>query len=152
MGRGEVSRLADGIQPERGHVPGRPLGEYAPCRVDSSCPGWNGGHCPGNAGVHALGCPRSTAYAPGMSDHVLDQVMKAAGAEEGYEIRQFLVYRENGSALEVLVHDRGFDAPTGRYSVTLRWPDRGADERSHSGNPGRTLDEALNNAHWNQFR
>ena len=85
-------------------------------------------------------------------DEILSKVMRFAQAEEGYEVRQFLVYTDRGSEIEVLVHDRQFDAPTGRYSVELRRPDPSVDQRSHSGNPGRTIDEALSNAHWEQFR
>lgn len=85
-------------------------------------------------------------------DDVLSSIMKFARAEEGYEVRHFLVYTDSGSAIEVLLHDRGYAAPSGRYAVELRRPDPSADERSHSGNPGRTIDEALSNAHWDQFR
>ena len=85
-------------------------------------------------------------------DDVLNKIMQFAQGEEAWEVRHFVVYRENGNPVEVLLHDRQFDAPTGRYSVELRTPDPSVDARSHSGNPGRTIEEALSNAHWDQFR
>lgn len=84
-------------------------------------------------------------------DDVLAQVLRAAHAEEGFEIRTFEVQR-GGRQIEVRLLDSGPGHSWGRYMVELRYPTEPPGDSPYSmGNPDTTIQGALRNAHWEEF-
>ncbi|MFQ1002614.1 hypothetical protein [Modestobacter sp. SSW1-42] len=84
-------------------------------------------------------------------DDVLAQVLRAAGAEDGYELRTFHVERGQRT-VQVTVMDAGPSAGAQRYMVELREAAGPAPDGPYSmGNPAGSIDEALNIAHWQEF-
>lgn len=83
---------------------------------------------------------------------MLDAVMQAAGANEGYEVRTFLVYLPRGIGsreVRVEVLDAGSDAGSQRYTVTATATDN--EDTTTTSNPGGTLKEALHGVHWREL-
>lgn len=88
-------------------------------------------------------------------DEVLAAINGSGRLEDVSEIREFQGYR-NGAAVTIRVFDRG--APDQhRYHVEAFYSHLPESERSMArpgysfGNPGATIEEALDNVHWWEF-
>lgn len=90
-----------------------------------------------------------------MSQQVIDFLNKLPGGSEAVQITTYEVYIGNRS-VTVRVRDAGEGADRLRYSVEAEWTD--VDDQSpldtgHAlGNPEPGLNEALWNAHWQNFK
>ena len=83
-----------------------------------------------------------------MTDYI-SLVKQVAGAEEVWEERRFLIYRERRSLI-VTIMDQGADATSLRYMVNVEGASDG-DNTTSLGNPASNVEEALHNVHWWEF-
>lgn len=85
-----------------------------------------------------------------MDDSVLDQIIRAAGANEGYEVRHFRLYRQTKRGtlqrVDVEVLDEGRAGQT-RYSVYAK----SEDGKLAAGNPAPSLQVAIAIVHWGEL-
>lgn len=80
---------------------------------------------------------------------ILSRINQIPGVEEAWEERYFSVYRKR-RALTVTVSDQGPGAGSHRYMAAAEGANDGDTAVSH-GNPAATIEEALDNVHWNEF-
>ncbi|MCJ1685345.1 hypothetical protein MT350_19485 [Rathayibacter sp. VKM Ac-2928] len=83
-------------------------------------------------------------------DDAMEHVKRAAGADEVWEERRFQIYR-GSRQITVTVSDQGPSVPpTLRYSARAEGT-RPEDTTVSHGNPASTIEDALENVHWQEF-
>lgn len=84
-----------------------------------------------------------------MADEVLNQLRRAAHADEVHRVEHFLVMRQE-QELHVMLLDAGVEAGEQRFMVSVMI-DRDGEVITRDANPGATVQHALDAVHWGDF-